>query len=147
MGGQRQYNPDGGFSQYLYGTIPGSTVTINGIKGKMIYKITDKSQMHNGLPKYADTSDMYFRKGEDGLASQAKVYVDRKMTLDFDWNHVHKNSDGTVFPKGTVHVQVYKIDDKGNVVRLSEKARYMSPEEIKLYGPIIRHFNPNVKFR
>lgn len=146
MGGQRYYNADGGFSQYLYATIEGSSVTINGITAKMIYKITDESQCHNGLPKYSNTSDMYFRKGEDGLASQAKVYVDRKMTLDIDWNHNHRNSDGTYFPKGTVHVQAYRIGDNGQVIRLSDSARRMTPAEIERYGPVIRHFNPYVKF-
>ena len=38
------------------------------------------------------------------------------------------------------------FDDNGNIVRLSKKARPMTEYEIKKYGPIILHFNPNVKF-
>lgn len=145
MGNQRQYLKGGGFSEYLYKD-ESPKVTINGVTGKMISKVTDPTGTHDGLPTYSNTSDIYFKKGEDGLASQAKVYKDRKTILDFDWNHTHKNPDGTTFPKGTVHVQVYKVDDNGNIVRLSKKARPMTEYEIKKYGPIILHFNPNVKF-
>lgn len=146
MGNQRQYLASGGFSEYLYQD-ESPKVTINGVTGKMISKITDPTGTHDGLPLYSNTSDIYFKKGKDGLASQAKTYKDRKTILDFDWSHTHLNADGTVFPKGTVHVQVYKIDDKGNIVRLSKQAKSMTDYQIKKYGPIIHYFNPNVKFK
>lgn len=79
------------------------------------------------------------------------------MRLDFDWDHTHVNkSDGKEFPKGTVHVQEYKIvkfkDSKtgkwrDKFIRNSNNARLMTDAEIEKYGPIIRHFNPDVKFR
>lgn len=90
---------------------------------------------------------MYFRVGRDGIVTQGKVYVDRKHCLDFDWSHNHANSDGESFPKGVVHVQIYEVNSKGESHRLTDKARYMSNEEIAKYGPIIHAFNPHVKFR
>lgn len=146
MGNQREYLESGGFSQYLY-TDESSQVTINGVTGKMISKKTDPTGMHAGLPFYSNTSDVYFKKGNDGLASQAKTYKDRKNILDFDWSHTHTNPDGTKFPKGTVHVQIYMVDSKGNITRLSNKARLMTDAEIKKYGPILLFFNPTIKFK
>lgn len=146
MGNQREYLSSGGFSQYLYKD-ESPKVTINGVTGKMISKITDPTGSHDGLPTYSNTSDVYFKKGKDGLASQAKVYKDRKTILDFDWSHDHKNSDGRVFHKGTVHVQIYKVNPDGSITRLSKFARLMNNHEMKKYGPIIKYFNPNAKFR
>ena len=146
MGNQREYLQSGGFSQYLYKD-ESPKVTINGITGKMISLVADPAGTHAGLPTYANTSDIYFKKGKDGLASQAKVYKDRKTVLDFDWSHTHKNNNGKIFPKGTVHVQVYRVNADGSLTRLSNLARFMSNHEMKLYGPIIKYFNPEVKFR
>jgi hypothetical protein len=146
MGNQKQYLESGGFSKYLYAD-ESPAVTINGVTGKMISLKTDPTGIHGGLPTYANTCDVYFRKGEDGLASQAKIYKDRKTIMDFDWSHTHTNPDGTIFPKGTIHVQTYQVDSKGKLIRLSDKARFMTEAEIKKYGPIIKYFNKNVKFR
>lgn len=146
MGNQREYLPSGGFSEYLYKD-ESPKVTINGVTGKMISKITDPTGTHAGLPTYSNTSDVYFKKGQDGSASQAKVYKDRKTVLDFDWSHTHKNSNGRVFNKGTVHVQVYRVNSDGSLTRLSNDARLMNNHEIKKYGPILKYFNPNVKFK
>ena len=145
MGNQRQYLASGGFSEYLYKD-ESEKVTINGVTGKMISMIADPTGNQAGLPTYSSTSDIYFRKGTDGLASQAKVYKDRQTILDFDWNHDHKNSDGRIFHKGTVHVQVYRKNSDGSLTRLKD-ARFMNNYEMKKYGPILKYFNPNVKFR
>ncbi len=145
MGNQRLYQESGGFTDYLYKD-ESAKVTINGVTGKMISKITDPTGNHDGLPTYSNSSDIYLKKGKDGLAIQAKVYKDRKVVLDFDWNHEHKNSDGTKFPKGTIHVQVYKVEKNGDIVRISKSARPMTKKEKEKYGPIIMYFNPNVKF-
>lgn len=146
MGNQRVYLASGGFSQYLYEDVTLS-VTINGVTGKMIKSIYTEPGDHDRLPTYSNTSDIYFKVGEEGLAAQAKVYDGRKMKLDFDWDHEHKNPDGTKFPKGTVHVQVYRLNSDGKWERISTQARLMSDAEIAKYGPIIKYFNPNVKFK
>ncbi len=145
MGNQRQYNKDGGFTQYLYKDESDKEI-IGGVTCKLVSRIDDPSGTHSGLPKYSSTTEVYLKKGKDGLASQARVYKDRHSFMDIDWSHTHKNPDGTTFPKGTAHVQVYKTDKDGNVVRLSDKARPMTDAEIKKYGPVIKHYNPNVKF-
>ena len=49
MGNQRQYIASGGFSQYLYKD-ESPKVTINGVTGKMISKVTDPTGTHDGLP-------------------------------------------------------------------------------------------------
>lgn len=146
MGNQREYLASGGFSQYLYKD-ESPKVTINGVTGKMISKITDPTGTHSGLPNYGNTSEVYFKKGKDGLATQARIYKDRYSYIDLDWNHSHTNTNGTMFPKGTIHVQVYKIGKNGEPQRLSDNARLMTDAEIAKYGPIIKFFNPNVKFK
>lgn len=146
MGNQKQYIENGGFTEYLYQD-ESPKVTINGVTGKIISNVADPTGMHDGLPTYSNSSDMYFKKGRDGWASQARIYINRKLCLDLDWSHSHRNPDGTVFPKGVIHVQAYQVDSKGNITRLSHQARLMTDAEIIKYGPIIKHFNPNVKFR
>lgn len=47
---------------------------------------------NSSFPKYVETSDMYLRKGDDGYAKLAKLYVDLNMIIDFDWGHNHKNN-------------------------------------------------------
>lgn len=154
MGDQRSYERGrNDFYSYTYKTVS-EKVTINGVTGKMIEKKAFHNDRHNTLPAYAKTSDVYFAKGPDGLACQCKIYSkDGKMFKDFDWDHDHVNKDGTVFPKGTVHVQTYmitrvrgkdgKMHDK--FVRRGEATR-MTPAEVAKYSPIILHFNPYVNF-
>lgn len=148
MGNQREYIESGGFSASLYEDHPGwKAVVINGIKAKVLKLITDKTGFHSGLPTYANTSDMYLRANRDGQVVQAKLYINRKQCIDFDWGHQHKNAngDGKVFPKGVVHVQRYDASDI--TVRHSNNARLMTESEIKKYGAILKAFNPHVKFR
>ncbi len=152
MGGQNQYIETGGFSEYLYEQV-GKTVRMNGLTAKMIKLKTDKNGTHTGLPSFSNTSDVYLRMGQDSLACQAKAYESRTMIIDFDWSHEHINSgDGRMFKKGVVHVQKYEYlgkDKNGKVIyrRLSNEARLMNNAEMKKYGPILKKFNPKVKFR
>lgn len=74
--------------------------------------------------------------------------LDRKNVLDFDWGHTHTNtSDGRIFTKGTIHVQEYSVDSNGKLIRHSDSARLMTDTEIKKYGPLIKAYNTNVRFR
>lgn len=120
--------------------------TINGVKGTLIKKRGDPDD-HSSLPKYANTSDMYFRQNKNGVC-QGRVYVNHSMTIDFDWSHAHTNkSDGRHFPAGVVHVQVWIKQKDGSFRRLSDSARYMNNHEMKKYGPLIKYFCPDAKFR
>ena len=121
--------------------------TVNGVKGHLIKRICD-SDIHSNLPYYSNTSDVYFRQNEYGVC-QARVYIGQKTFLDFDWSHNHRNpgKDGKHFPKGVVHVQIWKQTKDGGFVRLSNKARYMNNQEMKKYGPLLRKFNSNIRFR
>lgn len=119
---------------------------VNGIKGTIV-KRRDDTDTHTNLPRYADTSDMYFRRNKKGVC-QGRVYIDHKMCLDFDWSHSHtNNSNGLMFPIGTIHVQEWRWHSDGSFTRISDEARYMSEAEIRKYGPLIKAFNPDVKFR
>lgn len=148
MGNQRQYLKEGGFAEYLYEDHPKfKPFEYNGIKAKVILLNADKNGSHSGLPPFSNSSTVYLKANNEGTVIQAKVYVDRKHTLDFDWGHEHRNkgtgNDGNLFPKGVVHVQSYSQINFRN----SNNARYMSESEISKYGEILKHFNPNVKFR
>ena len=76
------------------------------------------------------------------------------MKMDFDWSHTHTNKgkNGETFVEGIVHVQEYKmVRTRKNGKWIHEfkrvkNARRMTPEEIVKYGPLIKHFNQNVKF-
>lgn len=118
---------------------------VNGVKGHLIKKVGD-SDTHTSLPYYSNTSDVYFRKNANGVC-QARVYVGQKKFLDFDWSHIHKNSDGKTFDKGIVHVQMWKQNSDGSFTRMSCNARFMSNEEMKMYGALLKSFCPDVKFR
>lgn len=148
MTNQQHYENDPDISNPQYSTVDGSEFEYNGIKAKMIHLATDVEGKPSGLPQYTGKSEMYFRGHKVGEALQAKVYKDRRMVLDFDWSHTHTNKvGGETFVEGTVHVQEYRVDESGNITRLSNKARLMNDAEIATYGTIIHHYNPRVKFR
>lgn len=151
MGNARDLNPDGGFHLYSYMNHPMfSAVEINGLRAKVIKWIDDKDGNHTSLPAFADTSDIYLRTDPIGKVVQARVYVSRTMTIDFDWGHDHRNP-GTPrseqFHKGTVHVHEHSALCNGKFDRDSNAARLMTDEEITRYGPVLRHFNSKVKFK
>ncbi len=82
----------------------GSAKTVGGVKGKIV-KRSGTDGNHSDLPQYAVTSDMYFRQNESGVC-QARVYLDHKMTIDFDWSHAHTNkTDGRRFERGVPHCE------------------------------------------
>lgn len=91
MGNQRQFNPIGGFSEYLYTSVSDSVI-INGVKGRVISLADRYDNRKDNLPTYSNTSDIYFRKNENDEVVQGKVYQSREMIMDFDWGHSHRNS-------------------------------------------------------
>lgn len=139
MGNQRQYNPAGGFSEYLYERNPNwDTFEYNDVKAKVIRDVTDPEGMHTRLPTFADTSDVYLRTNADGVVTQACVYKNRAPLLNFDWDHAHRNTKGDkqFFPEGVVHVQTYSVGSDGKIKRQSMQARLMTDEEIAKFGPM-----------
>ncbi len=108
----------------------GQAKIVGGIKGGGIVKRKDATETHSNLPQYAVTSDMYFRKNNAGVC-QGRVYLDHKVTLDFDWSHV----------------QIWQQKPDGTFTRISNGARLMNNAEMKQYGPLIKTFCPGVKFR
>lgn len=101
----------------------------------------------DGLPTYSKTSEVYLKVDKNGNIIQARIYKNRKPVCDFDWDHSHQNSKGDKFEKGVVHVQEFKQNSKGFWERQSKKARYMSNDEMKRYGELLKKVNPNVKLR
>lgn len=140
MGAQKSYRPSGGFSEYLYHQV-GEAIVADGMSGKVI-KRTEQDNTHDGLPLYSNSSRVYFKLDKErGIIEQARVYDGRRVVLDFDWGHTHKD-----YKEGTVHVHIWHINDKGKWVRGAEP-RLMNNEEIKFYGNLLRKANPNVRFR
>lgn len=143
------YNGNGSFREYLYETVAGSEVYVNGLKCKIIKLVADRDGAHSGLPSFAGSSDAYLCLGTDGEPKQLRIYNDHKMSIDFDWGHNHYNDpkrggDGRHFTAGTVHVQSFGAEDRR---RNTFFARYMSNDEIRKYGEIIHHFCPTIKLR
>lgn len=118
---------------------------VNGVKGHLIKRDGD-TETHTNLPFFANTSDVYLRQNRKGVC-QARVYIGQKVYLDFDWSHIHTNPDGTRFPRGVVHVQVWKQNKDGSFSRQGEYARHMNNEEMRSYGPLLKAFCPEVRFR
>jgi hypothetical protein len=119
---------------------------VGGVKGEVVKRSND-SDIHTNLPKFSNTSDIYFRQNRNGVC-QARVYMSHRTCLDFDWSHPHNNiGDARHFKIGVVHVQEYQWHSDGTFIRLSNDARYMNNYEIKKYGALIKAFCPNVKFR
>jgi hypothetical protein len=116
------------------------------VKGEVVKRRND-SDTHTNLPKYANTSDVYFRRNRNGVC-QARVYINHRTCLDFDWSHPHNNiGDARHFNRGVVHVQEYHWHSDNTVTRLTNEARYMNNHEMKKYGALIKAFCPEVKFR
>lgn len=156
MGGGKAFRGEGRqFRSYLYQSMS-RQVTIGGVTGRLIAK-KDKNPFdpHHDLPSYSEHSDVYFYSNSDmKTARQAKVYKNKEMVMDFDWDHGHTNRDGTQFFEGTVHVQTYtkkqvlnkKTGKKETRFIRSRDARRMTAAEIKQYGPILKHFYSDIKF-
>ncbi len=123
------------------------SITVNGVKGTII-KQKGATDTHTNLPYYSNTSDVYFRRNAEGVC-QARVYIGQKKFLDLDWSHTHvnKSTDGRVFKKGVVHVQVWKENSDGTFSRKSDSARNMSNAEMKKYGALLKAFCPDLKLR
>lgn len=143
MGRQQEYIESGGFSAWLYTQKGPTIVAPNGIEGKVVEKIDGTS--YDGLPIYSRTSEVYFKSNAQGEIIQARIYKDRKPVCDFDWDHPHTNKSGEKFEKGVVHVQMFKQTPSGKWKRVSNKARYMNPEEISKYGELIQIANPKAR--
>ena len=153
MGGPKWYRKEAGHTENKYSHVEGSRVTINGVTGEIIIRNSDPTKgNHSNNPAYSNTCDMYFHYGKSGKeVVQASLYIGRKKICDFDWSHEHRNvGDGRRFSPGVVHVQFYedKGDGSGERVRKNNgDARYMNNAECKKFGPIIHHFNPDVKLK
>lgn len=151
MGGIKKFLSEGGFSESLYYAHPDyDVVEINGVRGKVLLTFDDPTGEHYSLPSCSNSSTptIYFKVDENNEVVQGRLYIDRQMVLDFDWDHGHRNKrSGEAFVKGTVHVQEYGQNKKGKTVRYANRARLMTDFEIEKYGPIIHKYNPNVKFR
>ncbi len=140
MGGQREYIPSKGFTEYLYHQI-GDTLTANGVSGKVIAK-QGTDNLHDGLPKYSNTSKVYFKLDDvTNMIEQARVYENRCVAYDFDWGHTHKE-----YTAGIVHVHEWYENKNGKWIR-SNKPRLLNNDEITKYGNLLKKANPNVRFR
>lgn len=140
MGSGRNYNPSGGFYAQEWEYKGESVENI-----KILYNTKDERT--NGLPKYSNTSDAYFRKMH-GDVVQIRFYEDRLASMDIDiiQSGTHKNKDGTVFTGAIAHVHEWSKDSKGEYVR-NREARYMTEKEIEKWGGLLKMANPNIKFR
>ncbi len=137
MGSQKQFNPDGGFSAYMYEEV--GTITAGGISGKVVKSKGGGAQA--GLPLYANKSRIYFKMGRDGKSiEQMRVYgPDRRAKLDFDYMHPHGS-----FRPPRLHVHDFGIRPDGNFGHLP--ARGITPKERALYEALLRKAMPDCDF-
>lgn len=127
MGGSKNYNPDGGFSEQEYES---KEQTANGIK-----IITKKGHSHSNTPSYSNTPNTKYAKtnSRNGLVDQVAVYgrdnEQRGKIKDIDTDHKHTNPDKkTRFNDTDIHVHIY--DENGN---RSNYARKPSKKERRLF--------------
>lgn len=119
----------------------GEILSSNGISGKVIQRHGD-GRSHNGLPKYSNTSAVYFKlDDETRIIERARIYNDRHVAYDFDWGHDHKD-----YVAGVVHVHVWYLNKNGEWVRGSNP-RLLNSDEINKYGDLLKMANSEVKFR
>ena len=140
MGNSREYIKSGGFSQYLYYQVGETITACNGVQGKIVTEYKDVKKFHSSLPSFSNSSKIYFKlDDEDKSVEQARVYVDRRAALDFDWGHTHGS-----YLKGVVHVHEWHKTKEGKWLRDSEP-RPMTSYEIYRYGEIIHLANPEAR--
>lgn len=143
MGSVRLYNGIGGFSQYLYHQIGPIIKASNGVEGKIIAKLDDERSLHSSLPSYSSTSEVYLKCDDQdpSRVEQMRVYKNRKVILDFDWNHQHRS-----FREGVVHVHQWRQLANGHMKR-DKEPRFLNNDEIERYGELLHKVAPSVKFR
>lgn len=140
MGGQRQYLPGGGFSDYQYRQVDETIVASNGISGKIIARIDETNEGHSGMPQYSSMSEVYLKiSDETHRVEQAGIYKDRRLVYQIDWDHSHGGIE-----KGVAHVHTFDWSRKNP---RSKKVTMMSDELISRYGELLKKADPNVKFR
>lgn len=149
MGNQRQYRSDGGFTDYLFKTDTRFEPFVeNGLQAKVIESIDPNPNVPRQLPQYSNTSVVYLLADTKGEVIQCRVYdkQSRRPILDFDWSHLHTNTNGKEFPPDIVHVHPWGLNSRGEYKR-SNYAHYMTDIEFTRYGSIIHHFNKEVKLK
>lgn len=141
MGSGSNRNPGGGFSKLEWETVS----IISGVK-----VLANTNNKRSGdLPAYSNTSNMYFKRDASGEITQLRVYdKSHRAMLDIDINpsKPHKNKDGEMIPTGMTHVHEWRENEKGELVR-SKYGRYLSNEEMKKYGDLIKEANSKAEFR
>lgn len=147
MGDIKNYNETGGFDEYLYYQDGDVITASNGVQGKVVNDINeqnlkeDEKTFHESLPMYSNTSEVYFKRSDEGghYIEQARVYINRKAALDLDWGHGHGEHK-----IGFVHVHEWRINKNGKWVR-GRNPRKMTKYEIERYGELLTMVYP-VKF-
>lgn len=125
MGGSKNYNSDGGFSEYDFKQVG---TTANGIK---IIEPKNKGD-NTKTPMFSNTPNTMYVKTSDGLVNQVTAYGrgkdKRAKSKDIDFGHPHTNPDKKLsFAENNVHVHEY--DENG---KRSNYARKPSKKERRL---------------
>lgn len=145
MGDLSKYVESGGFTEYLYHEVGDVITASNGVQGRVINGPADSSDesFHESLPLYSDTSEVYFKKSDEGGGhpiEQARVFKNRQPAMDIDWGHTHGE-----FKVGTVHVHEWVRKPGGGWKRKPPRAA--NNAELKRYGELIKKANPNVRLK
>lgn len=140
MGNSREYIKSGGFSQYLYHQVGEAITASNGVQGKIVTEYKDVKEFHSSLPSFSNTSKVYLKLDDlEKNVEQARVYVNRRAALDFDWGHTHGS-----YRKGVVHVHEWHKTKDGKWQR-DREPRPMTSYEVYRYGEIIHLANPEAR--
>ena len=147
MGDIKNYNEAGGFDEYLYYQDGDILTASNGIQGKVVNDFSEQflkdeeKTFHESLPMFSNTSEVYFKRSDEAghVIEQARIYINRRATLDLDWGHAHGEHE-----LGFVHVHEWRLNKHGKWVR-GGNPRKMTEKEIARYGELLLLAYP-VKF-
>lgn len=142
MGSGNNRNPAGGFFTQEWDAEPELVAGVKVLRN-------NNNKRTNDLPAYSNTSDMYFKRNENGEIVQLRIYDKaHRAAYDIDINPAkpHNEKGKSVMPAGVTHVHEWKLNKNGELVR-GKTPRHLTSDEIKRLDHILKEANKHVRYK